>query len=72
MMIMINFNSKALQRIERDFDNTYKSRIVPFESWEMGGNSCLTKKCLSEISSQVQIQCLKTLNKTGCHLAQRL
>ena len=51
-----------MENVESDFDNTFKSRIVLFE---MGGNSCLIKNFLSEISSQVQSQCLKTLEQNG-------
>lgn len=52
-----------MENVESDFDNALKSRIVHFESWEMGGNLCLIKNFLSEISSQVQSQRLKTLEQ---------
>lgn len=52
-----------MENVESDFDNAFKSRTAHFESWEMGGNLCLIKNFLSEISSQVQSQHLKTLEQ---------
>lgn len=67
-MIMINFfkiknRCRGMENVESDFDKTFKSRMVCFASWEMGGNSCLIKNFLTEISSQTQSRCLKTLEQ---------